>query len=83
MKTKEHPDVPFCRLDLVLFVQALLLNEDNQGFCGGTILNNYIILTAAHCMNQSRYIYVKLGPSETSHFLSISEGQRDRFSRSV
>ncbi|XP_029137948.2 coagulation factor X [Labrus bergylta] len=41
--------------------QALLLNEDEQGFCGGTILNEYIILTAAHCMNQSRYIYIRLG----------------------
>lgn len=41
--------------------QALLLNEDDIGFCGGTILNEYIILTAAHCMNQSRYIYIKLG----------------------
>uniref|UniRef100_A0A665TXB0 coagulation factor Xa n=1 Tax=Echeneis naucrates TaxID=173247 RepID=A0A665TXB0_ECHNA len=37
--------------------QALLLNEDHTGFCGGTILNEYIILTAAHCMNQSRFIY--------------------------
>ncbi|XP_047432222.1 coagulation factor X-like isoform X1 [Mugil cephalus] len=45
--------------------QALLLNEENQGFCGGTILNEYIILTAAHCMNQSRYIYVKLGEFDT------------------
>ncbi|CAK6980425.1 uncharacterized protein LOC128354592 [Scomber scombrus] len=41
--------------------QALLLNEDHRGFCGGTILNEYIILTAAHCMNQSRYIYITLG----------------------
>ncbi|XP_034070783.1 coagulation factor X isoform X3 [Gymnodraco acuticeps] len=41
--------------------QALLLNEDDRGFCGGTILNEYIILTAAHCMNASRYIYVRLG----------------------
>ncbi|XP_061572208.1 coagulation factor X [Cololabis saira] len=45
--------------------QALLLNEDDQGFCGGTILNEYIILTAAHCMNQSRYIYIKLGEFDT------------------
>ncbi|XP_030265547.1 uncharacterized protein LOC115576963 [Sparus aurata] len=41
--------------------QALLLNEEDRGFCGGTILNEYVILTAAHCMNQSRYIYIKLG----------------------
>ncbi|XP_051804933.1 coagulation factor X-like isoform X2 [Acanthochromis polyacanthus] len=45
--------------------QALLLNEDDQGFCGGTILNEYIILTAAHCMNKSQYIYVKLGEFDT------------------
>lgn len=44
-------------------VQALLLNEEHRGFCGGTILNEYIILTAAHCMNQTRYIYIKLGDS--------------------
>lgn len=41
--------------------QALLVNEDNIGFCGGTILDQYIILTAAHCMNQSRYFNVRLG----------------------
>ncbi|XP_013855661.1 coagulation factor X [Austrofundulus limnaeus] len=45
--------------------QALILNEDHQGFCGGTILNHYVILTAAHCMNQSRHIYVKLGEFDT------------------
>ncbi|XP_037552403.1 coagulation factor X [Nematolebias whitei] len=45
--------------------QALILNEDNQGFCGGTILNEYIILTAAHCMNQSHYISVRLGEFDT------------------
>lgn len=48
----------------MLSSQALLLNEEDRGFCGGTILNEYIILTAAHCMNQSRYIYVKLGRSD-------------------
>uniref|UniRef100_A0A3Q0RPI8 coagulation factor Xa n=1 Tax=Amphilophus citrinellus TaxID=61819 RepID=A0A3Q0RPI8_AMPCI len=41
--------------------QALLVNEEGIGFCGGTILNKNIILTAAHCMNQSRYFNVRLG----------------------
>lgn len=45
--------------------QALLLNEEHRGFCGGTILNQFIILTAAHCMNQSRHIYVVLGEFDT------------------
>ncbi|XP_034460436.1 coagulation factor X [Hippoglossus hippoglossus] len=45
--------------------QALLLNEEDVGFCGGTILNEYIIMTAAHCMNQSRFIYVRLGEFDT------------------
>ncbi|KAM4711404.1 coagulation factor X-like [Anableps anableps] len=46
--------------------QALLINEDNIGFCGGTVLTEYIILTAAHCMNQSRYFTVKLGEHNTT-----------------
>lgn len=37
------------------------MNEDHRWFCGGTILNQYIILTAAHCMNETRYFYIKLG----------------------
>uniref|UniRef100_H3C0R5 coagulation factor Xa n=1 Tax=Tetraodon nigroviridis TaxID=99883 RepID=H3C0R5_TETNG len=41
--------------------QAVLMNEDHRWFCGGTILNQYIILTAAHCMNETNYFYVKLG----------------------
>ncbi|KPP75208.1 hypothetical protein Z043_105562, partial [Scleropages formosus] len=45
--------------------QALLMNEQDVGFCGGTILNEYFILTAAHCMNQSRSIFVILGEIDT------------------
>ncbi|XP_071750343.1 coagulation factor X [Centroberyx gerrardi] len=51
--------------------QALLLNEEHRGFCGGTILNEYFILTAAHCMNQSRYIYIILGEFDTE----VKEGR--------
>uniref|UniRef100_A0A8C8RY19 coagulation factor Xa n=1 Tax=Pelusios castaneus TaxID=367368 RepID=A0A8C8RY19_9SAUR len=41
--------------------QALLINEEKEGFCGGTILNEFFILTAAHCMNQSKTIEVVVG----------------------
>uniref|UniRef100_A0A3Q0RNY4 Coagulation factor X n=1 Tax=Amphilophus citrinellus TaxID=61819 RepID=A0A3Q0RNY4_AMPCI len=41
--------------------QALLVSEDETGFCGGTILNENIILTAAHCMHQQHNFSVRLG----------------------
>ncbi|KAL4594084.1 hypothetical protein GN956_G26215 [Arapaima gigas] len=50
--------------------QALLVNEDEVGFCGGTILTQYFILTAAHCMNLSRSISVVVGETDTN----ITEG---------
>lgn len=46
---------------LCLFSQALLINEKNIGFCGGTILNEFFILSAAHCMNQSLSTRVVVG----------------------
>ncbi|XP_031414027.1 coagulation factor X isoform X2 [Clupea harengus] len=45
--------------------QALLMNEEGMGFCGGTILNEFFILSAAHCMNQSKTITVILGEFNT------------------
>ncbi|XP_041315204.1 coagulation factor X-like [Pyrgilauda ruficollis] len=41
--------------------QAVLLNEEGEEFCGGTILNENFILTAAHCINQSKEIKVVVG----------------------
>lgn len=45
----------------MLHLQAVLLNEEGEEFCGGTILNENFILTAAHCMNQSKEIKVVVG----------------------
>ncbi|NWI13449.1 FA10 factor, partial [Crypturellus soui] len=40
--------------------QAVLLHEDNL-LCGGTILNEYFILTAAHCAKQPGELVVIVG----------------------
>nr|AAH56804.1 F10 protein [Danio rerio] len=45
--------------------QALLINENNMGFCGGTILTEHFILSAAHCMNESLSIRVVVGEYDT------------------
>ncbi|XP_040342958.1 coagulation factor X [Herpailurus yagouaroundi] len=45
--------------------QALLINEENEGFCGGTILSEYHILTAAHCLNQAKRFKVRVGERDT------------------
>ncbi|XP_002930546.1 coagulation factor X isoform X1 [Ailuropoda melanoleuca] len=41
--------------------QALLVNEENEGFCGGTILSEFHILTAAHCVQQAKKFTVRVG----------------------
>ncbi|XP_057608599.1 coagulation factor X isoform X2 [Chionomys nivalis] len=45
--------------------QALLINDDNEGFCGGTILNEFYILTAAHCLHQAKRFRVRVGDRNT------------------
>ncbi|XP_051037904.1 uncharacterized protein LOC127220220 [Phodopus roborovskii] len=45
--------------------QALLINDNNEGFCGGTILNEFYILTAAHCLYQAKRFKVRVGDRNT------------------
>ncbi|XP_015423048.1 PREDICTED: coagulation factor X [Myotis davidii] len=45
--------------------QALLIKENNEGFCGGTILNEFYILTAAHCLDQAKLFKVRVGDRNT------------------
>ncbi|NWH64531.1 FA10 factor, partial [Geococcyx californianus] len=55
--------------------QAVLVYKYNDWFCGGTILNEYFVLTAAHCANQYKDLQVIVGmvdkekdnPSRTMH----------------
>ncbi|KFO09149.1 Coagulation factor X, partial [Balearica regulorum gibbericeps] len=41
--------------------QAVIVNKYNEWFCGGTILNEYFILSAAHCVKQYKDIQVLVG----------------------
>ncbi|KGL83772.1 Coagulation factor X, partial [Tinamus guttatus] len=45
--------------------QAALLHEGDHLFCGGTILNEYFILTAAHCAKQPGELVVLVGDMDT------------------
>ncbi|XP_067848566.1 coagulation factor X-like [Heptranchias perlo] len=48
----------------------VLLKSDGEIFCGGAIINENFVLTAAHCVNQLRSFTVILG----EHNLDVDEG---------
>uniref|UniRef100_UPI00398F4DB4 coagulation factor X-like n=1 Tax=Pristiophorus japonicus TaxID=55135 RepID=UPI00398F4DB4 len=41
--------------------QVLLVDELGKGFCGGIILTELLVLTAAHCLNQTKTITAVVG----------------------
>lgn len=53
----------------------MLINEKGEEFCGGTILNEDFILTAAHCINQSKEIKVVVGKALCISFLVMCEDE--------
>ncbi|CAH2092293.1 unnamed protein product [Euphydryas editha] len=54
--------------------QALLIIEKGEDFqqCGGSILNEYTILTAAHCLMDIAMVYVRTGSSDASYGGALS-----------
>ncbi|XP_072440843.1 coagulation factor X-like [Chiloscyllium punctatum] len=41
--------------------QVLLVDENGKGFCGGTILTETLVVTAAHCLNETATITAVVG----------------------
>lgn len=61
LAVENFPAHTFFHLRFFLSWQAVLVHEHDGWICGGTILNEYFILTAAHCVNSSTDLQVLVG----------------------
>lgn len=61
LAVEDFPAHTFLHLHFFLSWQAVLVHEHGGWICGGTILNEYFILTAAHCVNSSTDLQVLVG----------------------
>jgi secreted trypsin-like serine protease len=59
------------------FPWMVSLQERKFHYCGGTLISDQWILTAAHCVDQQKHIPVKVVVGE--HSLKIKEGTEREF----
>lgn len=61
LAVEDFPAQIILHLCFFLSWQAVLVQKHGEWICGGTILNEYFILTAAHCVNNSTGLRVLVG----------------------